>query len=63
MIETGIVNKVKIQDVISTQLPNVILDESPDTVDFLKQYYVSQEYQGGPSDISDNLDHYLNIDN
>ena len=63
MIETGIVNKVKIQDVISNQLPNFIRDESPDTVDFLKQYYVSQEYQGGPSDISDNLDQYLNIDN
>ena len=58
MIETGIVNKVKIQDVISNQLPNFIRDESPDTVDFLKQYYVSQEYQGGPSDISDNLDQF-----
>ena len=63
MIETGIISKVKIQDVLSNQLPNFILDESPDTVDFLKQYYVSQEYQGGPSDISDNLDQYLNIDN
>ena len=63
MIETGIVSKVKIQDVLSNQLPNFIRDESPLTVDFLKQYYVSQEYQGGPSDISDNLDQYLNIDN
>ena len=63
MIETGIVSKVKIQDVLSNQLPNFIRDESPDTIDFLKQYYVSQEYQGGPSDISDNLDQYLNIDN
>ena len=63
MIETGIVSKVKIQDVLSNQLPNFIRDESPLTVDFLKQYYISQEYQGGPSDISDNLDQYLNIDN
>ena len=63
MIETCIVSKVKIQDVLSNQLPNFIRDESPLTVDFLKQYYVSQEYQGGPSDISDNLDQYLNIDN
>ena len=63
MIETGIVSKVKIQDVLSNQLPNFIRDESPDTIDFLKQYYISQEYQGGPSDISDNLDQYLNIDN
>ncbi len=63
MIETGIISKVKIQDVLSNQLPNFIRDESPDTIDFLKQYYISQEYQGGPSDISDNLDQYLNIDN
>ena len=63
MIETGIVNKVKIQDVISNQLPNFILDESPLTVDFLQQYYASQEYQGGAIDIVDNLDQYLNIDN
>ena len=63
MIETGIVSKVKIQDVLSNQLPNFIRDESPSTIDFLKQYYVSQEYQGGPSDISDNLDQYLNINN
>ena len=63
MIETGIISKVKIQDVLSNQLPNFIRDESPDTIDFLKQYHISQEYQGGPSDISDNLDQYLNIDN
>jgi len=39
------------------------LDESPLTSDFLKQYYISQEYQGGPIDLSDNLDQYLNLDN
>ena len=37
MIQTGIVNKVKIQDVISNQLPNFIRDESPDAIDFLKE--------------------------
>ena len=63
MIETGIISKVKIQDVISNQLPDFIRDESPDTIDFLKQYYISQEYQGGPSDISDNLEQYLNVNN
>jgi len=63
MIETGIISKVKIQDVISNQLPEFIKEESPDTIDFLKQYYTSQEYQGGPSDISDNLEQYLNVNN
>ena len=63
MIETGIISKVKIQDVILNQLPDFIKEESPLTVDFLKQYYTSQEYQGGPSDISDNLEQYLNVNN
>ena len=63
MIQTGIESRVKIQDVISSQLPNFILDESPKTVDFLKQYYISQEYQSGVVDIVENLDQYLNLDN
>ena len=32
-------------------------------VEFLKQYYISQEYQGGPIDIVDNLNLYLSLDN
>jgi hypothetical protein len=48
MIQTGVESRVKIQQIISSQLPNFILDESPNTSEFLKQYYVSQEYQGGP---------------
>ena len=63
MIQTGIVSKVKIQDILSNQLPNFIRDESPLTVDFLKQYYISQEYQGGPTDISDNLEQYIDVNN
>ena len=39
------------------------MDESPKAVDFLKQYYISQEYQGGPVDIAENLDQYLKVDN
>ena len=63
MIETGIDRKIKIQDIVYNQLPKYILDESPLTVDFLKQYYISQEYQGGPVDIAENLDEYLKLDN
>ena len=63
MIQTGIVSKVKIGDILSNQLPEFIRDESPRTVDFLKQYYISQEFQGGSSDLVDNLDQYLNVTN
>jgi hypothetical protein len=63
MIQTGFESRVKIQQIIDSQLPEFILDESPKSVDFLKQYYISQEYQGGSIDISDNLDQYLKLDN
>mgnify|MGYP003133587279 CR=1 FL=1 len=63
MIQTGFESKVKIQQIIDNQLPDFVLSESPNTVDFLKQYYISQEYQGGPVDITDNLDQYLNLNN
>ena len=63
MIGTGINTRIKIQDVLTNQLPKFILDESPYTVDFLNQYYISQEHQGAPTDLSDNLDQYLNFDN
>jgi len=31
-------------------------------IDFLKQYYKSHEFQGGPTDLIDNLDQYLRLD-
>jgi hypothetical protein len=63
MIQTGFESRVKVQQVIESQLPNFILDESPNTAEFLKQYYISQEYQGGAIDIAENLDQYLKLDN
>ena len=63
MIETGFESRVKVQQLIDSQLPEFVLDENPKSVEFLKQYYISQEYQGGPTDITDNLDQYLKLDN
>ena len=37
--------------------------ENPKASDFLKQYYISQEHRGGPTDLVDNLDQYLKLDN
>ena len=50
--ELGIDVRVKTQDVISSQLPEYILSEAPLTDDFLRQFYISQEFQGGPVDLS-----------
>ncbi len=63
MITTGIDKRVQVQEIIDNQLPEFILSESPKAVDFLKQYYISQEYRGCPIDITDNLDQYLKLDN
>ena len=63
MIQTGFESRVKVQQIIDSQLPEFILDESPKAAEFLKQYYISQEYQGGPIDIAENLDQYINLDN
>ena len=62
MIGTGIDVRVKIQDIVSSQLPEYIISESPLTDDFLKQFYVSQEFQGGAVDFASNLDQYLSLD-
>ena len=63
MITTGIDKRIQVQQIVDNQLPEFVLSENPKTVDFLKQYYISQEYRGGPIDITDNLDQYLKLDN
>ena len=63
MISTGFESRIKIQQIIENQIPEFISDENPKFGEFLKQYYISQEYQGGPIDLTDNLDQYLTVDN
>jgi len=63
MLENIFETRVKVNQIIENQLPEFILDESPKFSEFLKQYYISQEYQGAPIDISENIDQYLKLDN
>ena len=37
-------------------------EEYPLVTDFLSQYYISQEYQGSPSDLIQNIDQYIKVD-
>jgi len=53
---------VKINDVIENQIPEFILAENPNFSEFLKQYYISQEYQGASVDLAENLVSYKNLD-
>ena len=60
MIDTSI-QRVEINQVIENQLPEFVQSESPLFVDFMKQYYVSQEYQGGSINVAENLDRYTKL--
>lgn len=53
---------VKISDVVENQIPEFIFSENPNFAEFLKQYYISQEYQGATVDLAENLVEYKNID-
>ena len=53
---------VKISDVVQNQIPEFILSENPNFAEFLKQYYVSQEFQGSSVDLAENLISYKNLD-
>ena len=55
--------RLKVNTIIENQLPEFILSDFPNAVEFFKQYYISQEFQGGPSDLINNLDQYLKVDN
>ncbi len=51
MVQSNFESKVRIQEVIDNQIPEFILEENPKFSEFLKQYYISQEYQGGSVDL------------
>ena len=55
--------RVQVNKIVESQLPEFVVADFPLTTDFLKQYYISQEFQGGPTDLIDNLDRYLKVDN
>ena len=55
--------RIEVNRIIENQLPEFVVSEFPKAAEFLKQYYISQEYQGGPIDLTTNLDRYLKVDN
>ena len=59
----GIDKRVQVNKIVESQLPEFVRSDFPLAVDFLKSYYLSQEFQGGTTDLIDNLDQYLRVDN
>ena len=55
-------NSVKISDRVETQVPGFIRSEDQQLVNFLVEYYRSQEKTGRPVDVLNNLLQYLDLD-
>ena len=53
--------RVQINKVVKDQLPTYVREENPLVGEFLSQYYQAQEYQGGPIDIINNIDSYIQL--
>ena len=56
------VDRVKFQDIVESQFPRYVLEDFPLLPEFIKQYYKSQEYQGGTFDLIQNIDQYVKVD-
>ena len=55
--------RIKVNTVIENHLPEFIRSDFPNAIEFFKQYYLSHEYQGGASDLIQNFDQYIKVDN
>ena len=65
MIETysPLSPRVKTYQTVSQTIPEFATAENPYFAKFLEQYYISQDFRGGPADIIENLDAYISLDN
>ena len=54
--------RVQFNTIVSNQLPTYVQEDYPLISQFLKQYYLGQEYQGGPVDLIQNIDKYIKLD-
>lgn len=55
--------RISFSNIVKNQLPEYVKEEFPLVVEFLSQYYLSQEFQGAPTDLIQNIDKYVKVDN
>ena len=55
-------SKVKISNILESQLPEFILDENPLFKEFLEQYYLSQQHEYGTIDLAERIQDLKNIE-
>ena len=54
--------RVQFSNIVQNQLPAYVREEFPLISEFLSQYYISQEFQGAPVDLIQNIDQYIKVD-
>ena len=54
--------RIKFSSIVKNQLPTYVENEFPLISEFLKQYYIWQEYKSGPIDLIQNIDQYVKLD-
>ena len=54
--------RVQFSNIVQNQLPAYVREEFPLISEFLSQYYISQEFQGAPIDLIQNIDQYVKVD-
>ena len=54
--------RVQFNELVKNQLPTYVREEFPLVFEFLSQYYLSQEYQGAPVDLIQNIDKYIKLE-
>jgi hypothetical protein len=55
--------RIKFSNIVQNQFPAYVREEFPLVVDFISQYYLSQESKGSSSDLIQNIDQYIKLDN
>ena len=53
--------RIQFQNIVQNQLPSYVKEEFPLIAEFLKQYYLAQEFQGAPVDLIQNIDQYIKL--
>ena len=56
------IDRIQFQDIVASQLPSYVQEDFPLLGEFLEQYYVSQEIEGGTYDLIQNIDQYVKVD-
>ena len=53
--------RVQLNQIVKNQLPAYVQEDFPLVGEFLSQYYLGQEYKGGPIDLIQNIDSYIKL--